>query len=248
MPISGSGPRGSTGVYRRLAQRGRWALFVGGLFGFAVFGAACGGDSGFPSDPSDSTKVNSISINGGSFELEVGTRKSMTATVKDNHGDTLTVPLVWRSSVESVATFDANGRLTAVDTGLTSVTATSLGITSAPIAVHVIWLGAANVATFQWTPPASATPGGVVYDSVRVRVTNRFGAPVPGAQVKFSVTAGGGTVSVTKAATGPTGVAATKWTLGSGLGVNTLTATVVNDDDQLISRVVDNPVKFSDTR
>ena len=95
MPISGSGPRGSLGMYRRFVQCGRWALFVGGMFGFAVSGASCGGDSGFPSDPSDSTKVNSISINGGSFELEVGTRKVMTATVKDNHGDTLTVPLVW---------------------------------------------------------------------------------------------------------------------------------------------------------
>lgn len=247
MPISGSGPRGSAGVSRRFARCRTWALFAVGLFGFAVSGASCGGDSGFPGEPSDSTKVNSISINGGSFELEVGTRKSMSATVKDNHGDTLTVPLVWRSSVESVATFDANGRLTAVDTGVTTVTATSLGITSAPIAVHVIWLGAANIATFQWTPPASATPSALVYDSVRVRVTNRFGAPVPGAQVKFTVTAGGGVVSVTKTTTGPTGVAATRWTLGSALGVNTLTATVVNDDDQLVARVVDNPIKFSIT-
>ena len=223
-----------------------WALFAVGLFGFAVSGASCGGDSGFPGEPSDSTKVNSISINGGSFELEVGTRKSMSATVKDNHGDTLTVPLVWRSSVESVATFDANGRLTAVDTGVTTVTATSLGITSAPIAVHVIWLGAPT-SRRSVDPPASATPSALVYDSVRVRVTNRFGAPVPGAQVKFTVTAGGGVVSVTKTTTGPTGVAATRWTLGSALGVNTLTATVVNDDDQLVARVVDNPIKFSIT-
>lgn len=54
-------------------------------------------------------------------------------------------------------------------------------------------------------------------DSLGVVVTDRFGNPIPGAPVAWSVPAGGGTVSPAVAQTGADGVARARWTLGPRL-------------------------------
>ena len=205
--------------------------------------AACGGD-GPPAV--STTQVGSILIDGGSFSIERGNHKTLTATVKDIHGQAITVPLAWRSTDEKVATFAPDGRLTAVDTGLTSVSASSLGVTSGAITVHVVWVGPASVEAYQYTAPIAASPGGIV-DSLRVRVKNLDGQPISNARVAFAVTAGNGTVSQSMDTTNALGVATVRWTLGPKLGVNTVAATVVNDDDSPTTWVSNNPVKFTIT-
>jgi len=230
---------------RRAAIYGAaWVSSCFAIAAFTVGASSCGGDGLAPPDTAK-LEVASISIDLGSFPLERGFHRLITATAKDKNGKTLPVPLVWRSSNENVATFEPSGRLTAVDTGLTSVTASSLGVTSAPIGVQVVFASAAKIAPFQWTPPNAASPGAVVNDSIRVVATNRLGGLVSGAIVKFAVTSGAGAVSVTTVLTGQNGVAATKWTLGSALGANSVTATVINDDSVPISWVTDNPSKFA---
>jgi len=208
---------------------------------FAV--ASCGGD-GLQSITS--TQIGVIVIDGGSFTIERGSHKTLTATVKDIHGQGITVPLVWRSSDEKVATFEPGGKLTALDTGLTTIVASSLGVSSSPISLHVVWEGAAKVDTFNFTPPNAATPGGFV-DSVRVRVTNRFKNPVENARVQFSVIAGDGTVSTRLDTTDVGGIASTRWTLGPNYGGNSLTVAVIGDDDKPVSWVAGNPIKLSVT-
>ena len=205
--------------------------------------AACGGD-GPPAV--STTQVGSILIDGGSFAIERGNHKSLTATVKDIHGQAITVPLAWRSTDEKVATFAPDGRLTAVDTGLTAVTASSLGVTSGAITVHVVWVGPASIEVYKYTAPVAASPGGIV-DSLRVRVKNLQDQPISNARVAFAVTAGNGTVSQSVDTTNSLGVATVRWTLGPKLGVNTATATVVNDDDSPTTWVTNNPVKFTIT-
>jgi len=227
----------------------RSAVGLTACIGFAAFGVAassCGGDG---LAPVDTAKVEpaSISIDGGSFSLERGFHRVLTATVKDKNDKTINVPVVWRSSNENVATLDAKGRITAVDTGITNIIASSLGVTSQPIGVQVVFVSAAKIAPFQWTAPNAASPGSVVNDSVRVLATNRIGGPAAGAIVKFAVTGGGGVLSVVTAIAGQNGVAATKWTLGPALGANSITATVINDDSVPIAWVSDNPTKFSVT-
>jgi len=235
----------SWGHSKRTAVCGAvWIASCLSMTALTATASGCGGDGLAPPD-STPVEVASISIDGGAFNIERGFHRVLTATVKDKNGKTISVPLVWRSSDEKVATLDPNGRLTAVDTGLTVITASSLGVVSQQVGVRVEFVSAAKIATFQWTPPNAASPNAVVNDSIRVVATNRLGGPAAGAIVKFAVTGGGGTISVKTATTGQNGVASTKWTLGSALGANSVTATVVNDDSVPISWVTDNPAKFS---
>ncbi|MEA2722719.1 MAG: adhesin/invasin [Gemmatimonadales bacterium] len=59
-----------------------------------------------------------------------------------------------------------------------------------------------------------------------VQVVDRFGNPVPQVSVAWQVSAGGGEVSEALTPTDATGTATVKWTLGSGRGVQRLTAAV----------------------
>ncbi|HTI65158.1 MAG TPA: hypothetical protein VL524_16650 [Gemmatimonadaceae bacterium] len=209
----------------------------------AMFIVACGGD-GPPAV--STTQVGAIIIDGGSFQIERGGHKTLTATVKDIHGQGISVPLVWRSSDEKVATFEPGGKMTALDTGVTAIEASSLGVSSIPITVHVVWLGPARVDVFQFTPPTAASPGGIV-DSIPVRVKNLLDNPVANARVAFTVTAGNGTVSQAVDTTNALGVASVRWTLGPKVGVNSVSATVIGDDDKPTTWVANSPVKFSIT-
>ena len=56
----------------------------------------------------------------------------------DIHGKVIDVPVVWQSSKVGVGVFDANGVFTAVDTGTTIVTATSLGVSSGELPIQVV--------------------------------------------------------------------------------------------------------------
>ncbi len=205
----------------------------------------CGGSDG--TGPTPSVQAASIAITESSFELERGFHRALSAVARDKDGAILTIPVVWRSSDERVATVDVNGRITALDTGVVGITASTLGATSTPIGVRVVWYGAAKVAPYQYTGPSAATPGSTVGDSVRVIVTSRSGAPVPGARVAFAGTAGGSTTSPAIAVTNANGVAAAQWTLGPSNGLNAITASVLADDDKPLPFVEANPARFSVT-
>ena len=192
-------------------------------------------------------RLASIIIDGGSRTLERGTKLTLTATARDTGGKLASVPFAWRSTADSIVTMGPDGRLTAGDTGVAVVTASSLGIVSAGIGVHVVWQGPAKVAAFQFNPPVALTPGGEPVDSIRVVVTNTAGNVV-NATVRFAVTAGGGSISpappaLVKVGTG--GWAAAKWRLGSVAGQNTVTATVVGADSLPVTWVANNPVTFT---
>lgn len=72
-----------------------------------------------------------------------------------------------------------------------------------------------------------------------VLIVDRFGNPVGGAGVDWGVTAGGGSVSSPRTATGADGKATVTWTLGLGIGVQKLTARVEG--------VYGSPVTFTAT-
>jgi protocatechuate 3,4-dioxygenase beta subunit len=60
--------------------------------------------------------------------------------------------------------------------------------------------------------------GRALADSLAVRVTDRHGNPVPGAEVAWSALAGGGAVSPARGTTGADGIARAHWTLGPAAG------------------------------
>jgi alpha-tubulin suppressor-like RCC1 family protein len=211
----------------------------------ASSGAGCGGNDGTGLPPA--VEAASLSIEQASFQLERGFHQPLTATARDKAGATISIPVVWRSSIERVATIDANGRLTALDTGVTIVTASTLGASAAPIGVRVVWQGAAKMAAYQFSAPGAATPQVTVPDSIRVLVTDRDGNPVPNARVRFAGSTGGSTLAPSIVTTKANGVAAAQWTLGAVWGPNVVNASVLSDDDTPLPFVDANPVSFSIT-
>lgn len=111
--------------------------------------------------------------------------------------------------------------------GAQSLTATASGLTGSPIsfaatAVPPVPSAVAGFAGNNQT----ARPGAAVGTRPSVIVTDPAGIPVPGVEVTFAVTAGGGSVTGATVTTGVNGIAAVgSWNLGPALGTNTLTAT-----------------------
>jgi hypothetical protein len=62
--------------------------------------------------------------------------------------------------------------------------------------------------------PGTAPAGEPLADSAAVRAVDAYGNVLPGVQVAWTVTRGGGSVSPAQSATGPAGVAKAAWTLG----------------------------------
>src|SRR4029077_988975 len=69
-----------------------------------------------------------------------------------------------------------------------------------------------------------APVGAVLPQALMVRVTDSNNRPVQGQTVRFSVTAGGGTVAPASAVTTADGSASARWTLGPTAGPQKLTA------------------------
>ncbi len=62
--------------------------------------------------------------------------------------------------------------------------------------------------------------------SIRTKVVDQYGNPVPGAAVTFVLASNSGSVSPASVTTGAEGSASTSWTLGSALGTQTIEARV----------------------
>ena len=74
-----------------------------------------------------------VTLNKGTMELTVGESDTLTATVTPAAGETV----VWKSSDETVATVDADGKVTAVSSGTAIITASLADGTSASCSVTV---------------------------------------------------------------------------------------------------------------
>lgn len=104
--------------------------------------------------------------------------------------------------------------LKASSTGLTDVTFTATGTPGLP----------ANIAKTAGDGQ-TANVGSAVTTAPAVHVTDQYGNAVPGATINFTVTGGGGSVTVGSPTTDASGNAAVgSWTLGAGPTTNTLQA------------------------
>ena len=83
----------------------------------------------------DST--SSIEITSTRTALLVGQNANFTASLKNPFGDSFSGEVSWVSSAPAVATIDANGILTAVSVGQTSIKATQGDITSNELLITV---------------------------------------------------------------------------------------------------------------
>lgn len=99
------------------------ALFFGGL-------VACGGGGGGGGSTGPSSTPSSLTISPGTEMLRIRATETFTATLTYSNGTTQAVTPTWASSSAIVATVDANGRVTAVGSGTTSITAQHSGLTA----------------------------------------------------------------------------------------------------------------------
>src|SRR5687768_5402378 len=112
--------------------------------------------------------LSAITVDASTRVLERGTRDTLTATALNPDGDTVVVPVVWRSSNERVARFDRGGVLVALDTGITNITAAALGVQSQDAVFTVVWFGPATIDSGSFSPANARGPGVALTDSVRV--------------------------------------------------------------------------------
>ncbi len=113
--------------------------------------------------------------------------------------------------------------------GAQSLTATAagVGITGNPVTISATaTAGAAFALTVGAGDNQSATAGTAVGIPPEAVATDQFGNPIAGVAVTFAVTSGGGSITGPAQTTDVTGMArVTSWTLGAGVGSNTLQAT-----------------------
>lgn len=164
----------------------------------------------------------SISLSASAIELDDGDTLQVFANVLDQHDNTFGdlpegVDLVWSSQDGGVVTVNASGRLIAVAPGTTMIRAeTSDGVlaASAPVTVRPVATGVEILAG----NAQDGLPNTVLDDSITVRVVDRHDDGVPGVEVRFRVTSGGGSVSPSYATTDANGEVRVAWTLGPVIG------------------------------
>ena len=111
-------------------QRARFAALAAG---FSLLLSACGSDtttspSGGTSNPPPTTAVASVELTPTTGELIIGKTTKLTATPRDANGSALSGrAIIWASSSPSIATVDANGTVTGVAAGSTTISAASEG-------------------------------------------------------------------------------------------------------------------------
>jgi adhesin/invasin len=131
------------------------------------------------------------------------------------------------------ATTDADGLASAnwslgMETGAQAMSV-SVPSASPPLAVQFAATASAGAArgliivsgNGQTAPAGSALPAPVV-----VRLLDGSGNPINGGAVSWVIQQGGGSVAPGSGSTGPDGTTSAAWTLGSGVGTNTLSAVV----------------------
>ncbi|HEX8717520.1 MAG TPA: Ig-like domain-containing protein, partial [Gemmatimonadaceae bacterium] len=181
--------------------------------------AACGGDTTAP-PPQVPTSI-AVQPRQWTF-TSLGESKSIVATVKDQHGDSIHgSSIVWHSSNESVVTVTSSGLATSVTNGAAEIIATAgtattqVEITVAQVAHTLIKVSGDS---------QTARMGAALSAPLVVRATDFNDHPVAGAAVRFTLSNGAdGSVTPDSTVTDSAGETQAHWTLG----FNSLTPAVL---------------------
>ena len=143
-------------------------------------------------------------------------------------GATVTISPTHGSVADSVLATDSAGTATMSWTlggavGTQKLVARVSGISRPVEVTATAAIGRASKATFTTSAP-TGTVGRALASPATVTITDAFNNPIVGATVAFS--AAGGSVSTAKVKTDARGRASTKWTFGTKVGTQTLTAAV----------------------
>ena len=178
-------------------------------------------DSTEVTQPPDPPRASAISISPGSVTLDfLGATATLTATVTDQYGAAFVGAVTWSSTVPTFFSVTPNGVVTALANGAGTVRATIGNLTDT--ATVTVAQTPAKM-TLTGGGDQEALPGGRLREAVAVQVTDRGGAGVSGAAVRFAVADDHGSVEPDSTTTHMLGDAATIWTLGEKTGPQLLT-------------------------
>jgi adhesin/invasin len=191
---------------------------------------SCGGGGGTDAPvappPAPTPVPASIRLSqSGPISLIAGQNASLTATVLDASGQTLSSAVVnWTSSSPTIVGVGGSGSSTTLSavgpSGTASVQASSGAVTSAAVVVNV-----AAAAPSRLSVTANGTQTRAVGDTtltMLVRVTDQFNNPVPGVTIAWSTT--GGALQSATTASNADGSTSNRLTLGNVPGAFVVTA------------------------
>jgi len=169
------------------------------------------------------SETTKLTLGTKSLGTHVGGKVPLVATATDANGAVVnTVPLSWSSANSATATVDAQGLITGVAIGSTSIIARTPN-------------GIADTATLRVTAPPARLAlvsgdgqrgivGDVLQQLFSVQALDATGSGVPGATITFAAASGGGAVDRTSVLTDDKGIASVRLTLGTIVGDNAYTA------------------------
>jgi hypothetical protein len=207
---------------------------------WSILLAACGGDSAGP-DGGEPSAIAVVSGDNQTGRVGEALAAPLVARITDARGQPVGGATVTFSVASGGGSLTATVVTSAADG--TAQTSWTLGtrVADAQQAQGSVSTaaGARNV-TFRATPspgnPASVAvasgnnqsrgPGTELAEPIAALVADAFGNPVPGVQVAWSVTAGGGTVTPAASVTDASGIARATWTLGQSVGGHAAQAAV----------------------
>ena len=199
-----------------------WSLAV-----VALLLHACGGGGDAPSAPSQPAPVlTTLTVTLANTTVEVGQSTSATVLGRDQNGAAIaTGTVTWSSSAITVATVNESGGITTLAPGQATISATAAGRTGS--ALLTVTAGPPASVSASSATTVRAVAGAAVSEPPRVLVRDARGFPVPNVNVAFTITSGGGTLSASTAVSDASGVATIGgWTVGTTLGLNTVSASV----------------------
>ena len=141
-----------------------------------------------------------------------------TVTISPAHGSVTDTVLATDSAGTVTVRWTLGGRI-----GTQKLAARVSGLPEAVDVTATASIGRASKASFA-SPSTTGITGKAMATPATVTITDAFGNPIVGAAVTFA--AAGGSVSETKAKTDAKGRASTRWTFGTKIGAQTLTASV----------------------
>jgi hypothetical protein len=152
----------------------------------------------------------------------LGLTDQLTATVRDQSGNVMSVTPTWSSNATGVATVSGTGLVTSEGNGSATITATAGSASgSASVTVQQVPAQVQKVSGDEQTGIVVQALG----DPLVVQVNDANSRPVAGVTVSFAVSTDGGSVSPTGNTTDATGQTQTTWTLGSVTGGHSVTVT-----------------------
>jgi hypothetical protein len=188
------------------------------LFGLAALALAfgCKAATDSPTPTSIAASPDPITL------VSIGQTQQITASVKDQNGNTMSgQTITYSSNASGVATVSTSGLVTAVSSGNATITLAAAGLTEQ---VSVAVNQTASAINKTQGDGQTALENSTLPTQLRATVVDALGNAVAGVTVTFTIQ-GGGTLNDSTVNTNAQGHALVTWTLGSSANNQSVTAT-----------------------